>query len=270
MAGRNGESLRYVVCFYWQGERWVDKGRPISEITEDVNFHNHLLRIGRVSNDLAAHYVNNLYRGVKKWAARPFRFVCFTNEPLNVLPQVELRQLPMITRRGVMPRMYMFSREAGLWDHQVLSLDIDVIIVGTLEQIMAYEGLFCVRESWSKSEFGLPDGDVMSFRAGPETEALFWKPLIADVATAERISTGRERLWIRHCTRNQCDLFKDVVPGAVVSYKHHVRRRPYLRNHLVRIVSCHGKPRPHQFRAPWKDENWPMPEHIKKEELATI
>jgi hypothetical protein len=158
----------------------------------------------------------------------------------------------------------MFSEEAGLFGHQVLSLDLDVIIVNSLEKIMDYEGLFCTRESWSKSEFGLPDGDVMSFRAGPETEAMFWKPLIADVAKAEEISTGRERLWIRHCTNNHCDMFKDITPGMVVSLKHHIRRRPQLPNHLVTIVSCHGYPRPHQFHSPWKDANWPMVKELEK------
>lgn len=258
MVGQDSSSMMYVVCFYWQGERWQEDMRNPDEYTNDTSFRNHLRRVGNADRRLVQVYVNNLYRGVKKWSERPFKFVCFTNEPLEVLPDIELRELPMYSNRGVLPRVYMFSEAAGLFGHQVLSLDLDVIIVGSLRDIMNYDGTFCVRPSWSKTEWGLPDGDVMSFRAGLETEAMFWKPFIADVQEAERITQGRERKWIRHCTNNKCDLFSDVTPGQVASLKHHVRRRDYLHNSLVRIVSCHGFPRPHQFSSPWKDENWPM------------
>lgn len=253
------KTLRYVVCFYWQGERWQEhslNSEELSDVTQDISFQNHLRRVGAADRKLVELYVNNLYLGVLKWAVHPFRFVCFTNERLSVLPEIEVRPFVMVSRRGVLPRAYMFSRQAGLFGHRVLAMDIDVVVVGSLEEMMDYEGLFAVRESWSRAEWGLPDGDVMSFRAGPETERMFWKPLIADVPAAERLTQGRERLWIRHCTNNKVDLFRDVLPGQVVSLKHHVRQRDYLPNKLTRIVSCHGYPRPHQIHLPWLEENF--------------
>ena len=36
-----------------------------------------------------AYYVNRLYAGVAKWLARPFRFVCATNEPEGIQAEVE-------------------------------------------------------------------------------------------------------------------------------------------------------------------------------------
>ena len=36
-----------------------------------------------------AYYVNRLYAGVAKWLARPFRFVCATNESEGIRPEVE-------------------------------------------------------------------------------------------------------------------------------------------------------------------------------------
>lgn len=255
----------YVICFYWKGERWQEEYVDYSTVTGDTSFRAHLQRVGPADQQLVSLYINNLYRGVKRWADRPFKFVCFTNEPLSVFPEVELRSFPMVTRSGVLPRMYMFSREAGLFGHQVLSLDIDVVIVGPLDDIMAYNGLYCTRQSWSKTEWGQLDGDIMSFRAGPENEARFWTPLISDVAEAERISTGRERLWVRHVTGGKADMWHEVLPGSqVVSLKHHVRKRNELPSVANRIVSCHGHPRPHVFNGDWRKANWPTFEEMEE------
>jgi hypothetical protein len=40
----------------------------------------------------------------------------------------------------------------------------------------------------------------------------------------------------------------------VLSYKRHVRRKGLPAN--ARIVSCHGKPRPHEINERWAKENW--------------
>lgn len=262
MVRGNGQSngvsdLRYVVCFYWEGERWQEKVTDYRKVTEDVSFQRHLRRVGPADRRLVALYVNNLYWGVRKWYNPPFKFVCFTNVELDVVPEVELRPFRMVTKRGVMPRMYMFSEEAGLFGHQVLSLDIDVVITGPLDDILGYEGLYCTRQSWQKGpEWGLLDGDIMSFRAGPENEQRFWKPLVSDVAEAERISQGRERVWVRHVTGGKADMWTTVTPSQIVSLKHHVRKRQELPSENIRIVSFHGYPRPHQFSAPWRKENW--------------
>lgn len=243
-----------VVCFYWEGERWQeDKVNPF-EITEDPSFRRHLLRVGKAPLDLVTHYIENLYHGIEKWAARPFRFICFTNADISVNGNIELRDLPMFTSKGVLPRLYMFSEEAGLFGHQVLSLDLDVVITGSLKEIMEYGGLFCVRERWQRKERHLPDGDIISFSAGKETQEIFWDPFIADVKAAENFTKGRERYWITKMIGDRWDNWEKIVPGQIVSYKNHVLRDG-LQN--GRIVSFHGHPRPHMVSDDWRVENWP-------------
>ena len=44
-----------------------------------------------------SHYVNRLYRGVARNMSRPFRFVCFTDDPAGVEAPVECKPLPPIT-----------------------------------------------------------------------------------------------------------------------------------------------------------------------------
>jgi len=277
----------YVVCFYWQGDRWQQDGFKY----DDPNYVNRqqpfIEKVGLVSDDLPSKYVNNLYKGVKRFATQPFKFVCFTNEKLKVFSRIELRPFKVATQMGVLPRLYMFSKEAGLFGHQVLCLDIDVVIVGSLKDIMNYKGLFCARSKFMFGEQYKLDGDIMSFRAGEEIEDLFWKPFIKDVEYVERMTGGRERYWYRHIANDSADRWENITPDQVVSYKRHVRMRkkrrfpkdapPGVKTAIVRerkriknisrkinsplpenarIVSFHGTPRPDQLQKSWIKEYW--------------
>lgn len=243
----------YVICFYWQGDRWRSDLSTTS--TTDDKFKGVLQRTGAVSLSLASQYINNLFHGVKRFAERPFKFICFTNEQLEVHSDIELRPFPLLTEVGVLPRLYMFSPEAGLFGHQVLCLDIDVVIVGSLKQMMEYNGLFCTRSKFKPSEKYKIDGDIMSFRAGNEAATLFWDPFIANIDQAVQRTRGRERYWLRIVAAKFADRWEKEAPGAVKSYKWHVRRNKTVPIGAS-IISCHGLPRPHQIKDEWIKEYW--------------
>lgn len=247
--------MMYVVCFYWHGERWIKPGTRPEEATKDGSFRRLLNKVGTVDHIMASRYVNNLYQGVRTNSVEPFRFVCFTNEHLEIDSGIEIRPFPMVTGKGVLPRMHMFSKEAGLFGHQVLSLDIDLIITGSLKKIMGYKGLFCTRVAFAPGEEGQLDGDIISFKAGPETEKIFWKPFIKDVKKAEELTQGRERLWVRHVASDIADVWQKICPGQVLSYKRHVMRGSRLPRN-ARIVSCHGSPRPHMITQKFLSKYW--------------
>lgn len=230
-----------VISFYWEGERWQTRQR----ITGVDSYDKNNKRVGLVDLPLVSSYVNNLYRGVKKHSDREFEFICFTNEKLNLDKDIIVRQFPIVTDKGVLPRIYMFSEESGLWGHQVLCFDLDVVIVGSLEALMKYKGLFCARSKFKPGEEYKLDGDIMSFRAGPEAEARFWLPFINNIDRAVRMTQGRERYWVRHVAGDIADRWDKVAPGAVVSYKRHVMKNGIPQG--ASVVSCHGYPRPHQI-----------------------
>lgn len=242
-----------VVCFYWWGDRWQTTDYVDPQGHTNLQSSN-LRALGHVTEDLPVRYINNLYRGVKRFAPKDmdFQFILYTNEQMPELRAgIEVRPLPMITKHGVLPRLYMFSREAGLFGHQVLCLDIDVVVVGDLSDIIGYDGLFCARSKFKPGEEWKLDGDIMSFQAGEETERMFWQPFVADVDAAVKLTQGRERYWFRHVANDVADRWEIVAPGQIVSYKRHVNYNPVFRQggipDPVRIVSCHGVPRPHQI-----------------------
>ena len=245
----------YVICFYWQGDRWQQCGYkpPRGHVNLQTK---HLQRVGKVDDTLPAKYIDNLYSGVRRFADREFKFVCFTNEHLKLKEEIEVRPFTMPVMDGVLPRLYMFSRGAGLFGEQVLCLDIDIIMVGSLSKLMNFNGLFCARSDFGRDN--KPDGDVMSFRAGEETEKLFWTPFISNVPKAMKITTGRERFWIWEVTKGNRlinQMWDTHAPGQVVSYKKDVKPKQQIPRGAS-IVSCHGYPRPHQLTEPWLKQYW--------------
>jgi len=212
-----------VICFYWLGDRWKNDG-------------------------LGSQYVNYLYNGVYRNTNKPFNFICFTNEKLEGLDKnIEVKPFVMPKNKGVLPRLYMFSKESGLFGSQVLALDLDIIIVNNIDDILSYDGLFCVRSKFLQGQEFKLDGDIISFQANEENEKRFWKPFLNDPDKVIELTEGRERYWFRHVLKKSgCDRWNVLLPNQIVSFKRHVRRKMEIPKN-ARIVSCHGLPRPHQL-----------------------
>ena len=79
-------------------------------------------------------YVNRLYAGVRRHLLRPFRFVCVTNDPAGIRPEVEC--VPFMENQNVPGRKWpnIFSKltlfKDGFADLEgpTLYLDLDTLI----------------------------------------------------------------------------------------------------------------------------------------------
>jgi hypothetical protein len=237
MSAINSDRPLTIVAFYWLGTRWANDG-------------------------LGAKYITHLFHGVKRNLYMPFKFVCFTNEKMPIMDsEIELRPFDMPSNQGVLPRLWMFSKESGLFGNQVLAIDLDVVIVGDLADIAGYRGDFCTRSKFKKGEEFKLDGDVMSFYACEENEKKFWQPYKNNPQGVIALTGGRERYWFRHVLDNgsggyNCDRWEKIAPKQIVSYKRHVQSRHNQIPPNARIVSCHGRPRPHEIKADFIAQNW--------------
>jgi len=221
-----------VCCFYWEGDRWKGK-----------NYHQL--------------YINRLYHMVKRHLSIPFEFICFADRFMHLVTGIDVRSFDMPSKVGVLPRLYMFSEESGLFGHQVLALDLDIIIVGSLDDIASYQGPFCSRSKFAPGQQYKLDGDVTSFSAGPENAERFWIPFRDDPKSVIDLTGGRERYWFREVVGIEGgDRWDQLFPGQIVSYKRHCRPNGDQVPDDARIVSCHGKPRPHEMDLAWVQENW--------------
>src|ERR1019366_5700099 len=93
-------------------------------------------------------YVDRLYGMVARNLARPFRFVCLTDDAGGIRAEVTCAPIPTLPpiaqpkERG-WRKLASFSPElAGLLGETVLFLDLDVVVMGALDPLLEYPGAF--------------------------------------------------------------------------------------------------------------------------------
>lgn len=103
----------------------------------------------------APFYVNRLFAAVSRNLSRPFRFVCVTDKPEGIRPEVEC--VPFMENPNVPGRKWpnIFSKltlfKDGFADLKgpTLCLDLDTLITGPLDRFFDYRpGDFCIIHNW--------------------------------------------------------------------------------------------------------------------------
>ncbi|WP_339108960.1 glycosyl transferase [Thioclava sp. GXIMD4216] len=98
-------------------------------------------------------FINRLYAMVARNITPPFTFTCFCDNPEGIRPEVKTEPLPEIpveipkTRKGIWPKARLWGPKLGSLTGNVLFLDLDLVITGSLDDLFTY---------------GDPDGVVLS------------------------------------------------------------------------------------------------------------
>lgn len=227
-----------------------------------------------------AEYVNRLYRMVRKHLTIPFRFVCLTDSDAGIDPGIETRMLeidPAI--KGWWYKLQLFKPQLHDLQGQVLFLDLDVVIVGSINGLFSFEpGRFCIIRDLQAGK--VYNSSVFRFDIGSRTD--IWNGFEADKAAIMARMHG-DQDWIS-------EVVTDAVTWPtewVVSYKKQcnaraansfglpgkfLRSRGFLKTSGeavippgAKIVYFHGKPDPDDVadgpydmwkQAPWINEAW--------------
>jgi len=159
-------------------------------------------------------YVNRLYEGVRRHYSEAVPFVCFTENGEGLTCGVEVRPLPDGYRLW-WGKAYLFSSAAGLDGRRVLYLDLDQVLVGSLEQLAQYSGAFAVLSTddiaceLAKGGF---NSSVMSWEASS-----FWRYLHEGLNERVLQFVHRFDHWLEMNVTG-AHVFQDIVPRAVVDY----------------------------------------------------
>lgn len=190
-----------------------------------------------------AEYVNNLASMVKRCTTVPYRFICFTDDPTGLDEGIEARPASTDPNlKGWYHKLWLFSDESGL-SGRVFFLDLDTLITGRLDDLLAYRGKFAILR-----DFYRPDGygsGVMAWEHGSLRH--LWETF-RDAGFPDLPHGDQE--WIE---REEADIWQDLFPGRICSYKEHAVEWPPSG---VSIVCFHGVPRPHHYPSPWVEQVW--------------
>jgi hypothetical protein len=217
-------------------------------------------------------YVNRLYRGVRRNLQRKHRFVCLTDDSRGIDPGVEVHPLPATSfdeqafdaKKGGSTWRKVGLFQPGLANLQgdILFLDLDVVITGSLEDFFDYcPGKFCVIQDWlEKRRAWLPGrdgrvGNTSVFRYNLAEHTLPYTLFAVNQRRA--LDNFRiEQQFVSHALREQLEFWPE---DWAQSFKRSCRpafplnliRQPREPEN-VRILVFHGHPLPDQAIAGYR------------------
>jgi hypothetical protein len=121
-------------------------------------------------------YVNRTYAMAMRNTTRPLRVVCFTDDPVGIRPEVDVKPMPPFDlpermRYHPFRRMFIFQKELADLHGNVLHLDLDLLITGSIDAFFDHkpELDFVVAENWTQPGQGIGNMSVFRFRVGALT-----------------------------------------------------------------------------------------------------
>lgn len=124
----------------------------------------------------ASWHVNQLRHMVRRHLARPHRFLCYTEQPAGIDSDVEIRPLPEVTFPPGPERGW---RKLGILDPQqtqldgaTLFLDLDVVIMDSIDCFFDLPGEFCIIRDWLRGARNVGNSSVFRFEAGRHADVL--------------------------------------------------------------------------------------------------
>jgi len=225
-----------------------------------------------------ANYVNILAGMVRRNMTRPYRFVCFTDNGNGLHPGIEVRPLPEMELPGDLPercwkKLTVLGEKLADLEGRALFLDLDLVILDSLEPFFELPGAFRIIRDWDFKERLVGNSSVFRFELGKHADVL------------EYFLQHREEIWTKY--RNDQHYLTPAMhtkgilefwPDAWCrSFKRHCMKpfplgyfSPAVQPPEAKIVIFHGNPNPHAvingyigkcgFRSvrptPWVKDAW--------------
>ena len=122
-------------------------------------------------------YVNKLYAMVERNLTIPFRFVCFTEDEKGIRSEVEIQPLPTMDLPNNIPergwkKLSVFAENFGGLSGTTLFLDLDVVIVDTMDDFFTIPGDFLIAFDSKKARKKEGNSSVFRFEIGKHSQIL--------------------------------------------------------------------------------------------------
>ena len=122
-------------------------------------------------------WVDRLYGMVRRNTTWKIRFVCFTDDSSGIRPEVECQPLPKVefdaSRIGkYWPKLGLMAPELGGLKGLTLFLDLDLLVIGSLDDLLTCPGRFCIIREWKDPHLGYGNSSVVRYIIGDQRQVL--------------------------------------------------------------------------------------------------
>lgn len=184
-------------------------------------------------------YVNILYNMVSRNLSKPFRFVCLTENDKGL--DKNINALPLLCDHtkvtGWWQKLSIFQNKVYDLSGPTIFLDLDLVIVNSLDCFINYSGNFCIIQDWhfAKKNVKMYNSSVFKFEIGSQTQ--LWEKFIRNPETIVNKYPGDQ------------DYITDEIKDATywpekwcISYKWHQAWKGF--DDDTRVIVFHGRPNP--------------------------
>lgn len=185
-------------------------------------------------------YPKRLRNMVRRNLKAPHKFHCFSGDYLRFFApdpfwQYKSQHRPTLYRGY--PLLFVFNPALPLTG-KILFLGLDVVITGSLDELVEAPGFTAIRDWWQ----GNYNNSVMLFDAGSHADVFTDFP-------PDEPESKTEQDWLKEKIPNG-----NTWPDEWVrSYKIHCKDGV---PENCRVVVCHGEPKNHQINDAWLKEHW--------------
>ena len=121
-------------------------------------------------------WVNRLHAMVARNTSWSIRFVCFTDNSEGIDAAIECQPLPEvefdISLGKYWPKLGLMQKDLGGLSGMTLFLDLDVVIIGSIDPFFSHSGRFLIIKEWKDPHLGYGNSSVVRFFIGQESAVL--------------------------------------------------------------------------------------------------
>lgn len=209
-------------------------------------------------------YVNRLASMVRRHISRPYRMICFTENPNGIDSSVEIQPLPPMDLDPSLPergwrKLTVFQKNLAGLEGPTLFLDLDIVILGPLDDFFDVPGKFRIINDWNLNNF-IGNSSVFRFEAGQTPEVLqYYLEHTAEIYAAHRNEQAYLSWWMK-----EHGLLEYWDEAWCKSFKRHCLRtfpmgyflQPRHPGPETRVLVFHGKPNPADIVGGWHSSNF--------------
>lgn len=199
------------------------------------------------------YYVNKLANMVKRHTTVPYKFICWTDDPKGIDSHIETAPLPYKAQTWWGKMGLYMPTIPGITTEKILFLDLDSVIVGSLDPIINYKSDFAMAKDYPQDSIHVGDKrqkwgntSVVLLKVGSQVH--IWNRYMEKECPEEERFGDQEWIYKNFYGIN------DLLPESLVkSYKLHNLEGNKTPD--CSVVMFHGTPKPPDCGG-WVKEHW--------------